>query len=287
MINNLLLIFWLIFTSLAHAQNYPTESFADYLFGEGEYYRAVTEYYRMLHSTSNAEERFLLWRKIGLCYIEGEDYDGFISFYKKNKHNFTAKSVLDAEMKLNLGKSYYHLDRYRQAISSLDSSRLSPNNHFFNASQLLLGISYSRNYEWQSSIKELQLINQNNSLNDKIIADNLIRSFQNGPNLTYRNPTLAGGMSAILPGAGYAYCHRWGTAVASLIVNGLIVWTFSDAMKNQQYGFASLTGFVGIGWYIGNIRGSVKAAKKYNTRVRDDFIDSVLLRENLLEYVKK
>jgi len=287
MINNLLLTILLISPYLVHAQNFSDETFADYLFQEGEYYRAVTEYYRILHSISDPAERSPLWRKIGLCYIHGEDFEGYISFHNKNRHYFAGDSLLYAEMNLNLGKSYYHLDRYKQAINSLDSSRSSPNNHFFNDSQFLLGISYSRIYDWQSSIMELQLINQSSSTSNKIIAENMIRSFQNVPNLTHRNPTLAGGMSAILPGAGYAYCQRWGTAMASFIINGLLIWTITDALKNEQYGFASLTGFVGIGWYIGNIKGSVKTAKKYNSSVRDDYINSVLLREDMLEYVKK
>jgi len=140
--------------------------------------------------------------------------------------------------------------------------------------------------DWQTAIQRLELITQSHSDSDKIIAENMIRSFQNFPDLSQKSSFAAGGLSAIIPGAGYAYCNRWGTGVASLLVNGLLIWTFSDALKQEQYGLASLTGFVGIGWYVGNIWGSVKTAKKYNSRIRDEYINSVLQRENLLEYVK-
>jgi tetratricopeptide (TPR) repeat protein len=276
----------LIIPFYAPAQELPADTFADYLFREGEYYRAITEYYRILHTDLDYPKRANLLRKVGLCYFKGADYDEYILFYKKYHDAFYPDSLLYSEMSLLLGKSYYHLNLYQKTISNLDSQQLSSQNHFYNDIQFLLGISYSRMYNWQNAIQKLQLINQSYSDSDSIIAENIIRSFQNFPNLSSRSPFLAGGLSAILPGAGYAYCHRWGTGVASILINGLLAWTFSDALKREQYGLATLTGFVGIGWYVGNIKGSVKAAKNYNSNIRDDFINSVLMRENFLEYIK-
>ncbi len=268
------------------AREFSDDTFADYLFREGEYYRAITEYYRMLHTVLDYPERARLLSKVGLCYYKGADYDGYILFYEKNQNNFLGDSLFYAEMNLYLGKSFYHLNRYKEAINHLTLSQLSPSNQFFNESQFLLGISYSRMYDWQNAIRKLQLISQSDSDLDKIAAVNMIRSLQKFPDLSQKSPFLAGGFSAIIPGSGYAYCYRWGTGIASLLINGLLVWTFSDALKQEQYGLASLTGFVGIGWYVGNIKGSVKAANKYNSSIRDDYINSVLQRENFLEYVK-
>jgi len=270
----------------ANAQEFSSETFADYLFREGEYYRAITEYFRFLHTVSDSTIRAGLLRKVGLCYFKGGDYDGYILFFENNQFNFYRDSLIYNEMNLYLGKSYYHLNRYKKAIAKLDSQQLSPPNQFFDDFLFLVGISYSRMYDWQKAIQKLQLINQGHSDIDKIRANNMILSLQNFPDLSHRSPFLAGGLSAIIPGAGYAYCHRWGTAIASFLVNGLLVWTFSDALKKEQYGLASLTGFVGIGWYVGNIKGSAKAAKKYNSHIRNDYIDNILRRENFLEYIK-
>jgi tetratricopeptide (TPR) repeat protein len=286
MINSLLLAVLIAHPLTVHAQNSQDQTFADFLFRQREYYRAVTEYYRLLHDVSDPVIRAGLLRKVGLCYFHGEDYDGYLSFYEKNDVTFLRDSLLYAEMKLYSGKSYYHLNYYDKTISQLDSERFSPQNHYFNDIQFLLGVSYLRKYDWQTAIEQLQLINQNKSDSDTIIANNMIRSLKNFPNLSQKSPFAAGGLSAIIPGAGYAYCNRWGTAIASLLVNGLLIWTFSDAIKQEQYGLASLTGFVGIGWYVGNIWGSVKSTQKYNTGIQDDYINSVLLKENLLEYVK-
>jgi len=286
MIISLILLLLLLSQFIAQAQKTSDDTFAAYLFREGEYYRAVTEYYRLLHMVSDSTVRAGLLRKLGLCYINGADYDGYIIFYKKNQAAFIQDSLIHAEMNLYLGKSFYHLNHYNKAISNLESQQLSSKNFYFNDFQFLLGISYSRLYDWQTAILELQLIKQGPSDSDKIIAENMIRSLQNFPSLSQKSPILAGGLSAIIPGFGYTYCYRWGTGIASLIVNGLLVWTFSDALKQKQYGLASLTGFIGIGWYVGNIQGSVRAAKNYNLRTRDDYINSMLQKEHFLEYVK-
>ncbi len=286
MIIKIFLIILVINPFSNNAQEFSNNTFADYLFQEGEYYRAITEYYRLLHTVSDSTMKAGLLRKVGLCYFKGADYDVYILFFEKNQPIFSKDSLLYSEMVLDLGKSYYHLNHYKKAIAELDSQQLSSQNQFFNDFQFLLAIAYSRMYDWQKAIEKLQLINQGHSDINKIRAKNMILSLQNFPDLSHRSPFLAGGLSAIIPGAGYAYCHRWGTAIASFLVNGLLVWTFSDALKKEQYGLASLTGFVGIGWYVGNIKGSTKATRKYNSHIRNDYIDNILRRENFLEYVE-
>jgi tetratricopeptide (TPR) repeat protein len=223
---------------------------------------------------------------MGLCYYHGEDYEGYIAFIKKNQSNLSINSTLFAEMNLKLGESYYHLNRYRKTINHLDSIQLDPQNQYYNDTQFLRAISFSRLYDWQSAVNELGKVYQDNSDLEKIKAGNMIRSIENFQNQSFKNPFIAGGLSAVIPGSGYAYCHHWGTGIASLLVNGLIVWAFADAWKNKQHGIASLTGFLGVGWFIGNIRGSVKAAQRYNTQIREDFVNSLLMKENFLQYVK-
>jgi len=272
--------------SFCVAQDVSDQTFADYLFREGEYYRAITEYYRMLQVESDHQNRAFLLRKIGNCYFQGEDYEGYLVFINKNMNDLCSDTLLCAEMNLYRGKSYYYLDRFQEAIHTLDSQQLKPSNPFFNDAQFLMAISYSRNDDWTNAVEELQRIKRRNSEVDGIRAENIIRSFQNYQKKSTKSPFLAGGLSAVIPGSGYAYCQHWGTAIASLFVNGLLVWTFADALRQEQYGLASLTGFVGIGWYGGNIWGSARAARRYNAHLRDDYINSILMRENLLEYLK-
>ncbi len=104
----------------------------------------------------------------------------------------------------------------------------------------------------------------------------MIRALTTIDSLPTLRPWFAGTLSAILPGAGYLYAHRPGTAFTSLVINALFIWSFSDALHRENYGLASLLGLFGSGWYVGNIKGSADAAEQYNFDVRNGYIDTLL-----------
>jgi tetratricopeptide (TPR) repeat protein len=268
---------------ILYAQEICNEGFANYLFKEGEYYRAITEFHRLSYLCTDSTKQADLYRNIGLCYFHGADYQGYISFIKEKRLYFESNPTVLTEMDLQLGKSYYHLKNYPKAINSLEWLDIDTNNPFFDETQLFLGIVYSRTFNFQGAIKKLHMIEQDSPY--RTTAENLSHSLKNSSAFPDKSPVLAGVLSAIIPGSGYIYSDRVGTGITALIVNGLLIWTISDAIKREQYGLATTAGFFGIGWYIGNIKGSVDAAKVYNTHTRNEFINKLLKQENLIEYL--
>ena len=264
--------------------NISDEGFADFLVKKGEFDRAITEYYLLLYISENPSQKMNILRKIALCFYQESDYEGYISFFKKNDTNFTVNSFLHAKMILYLAKSYYHLNNYQKAISTLEWSITTINDSLFNENQFLLAISYARMFDWQMTIEKLKLVEPDSP--SKINADHLIHSFANFPKLPRKSPFWAGTFSAVIPGSGYIYCHRPATGITSFLVNGLLIWAIRDAMVRKQYGLVSAVSFFELGWYVGNIKGSVEAAYSYNFNVRNQFIDRLLEKENLFEYVK-
>lgn len=284
LISSLFLITMILNSKILYAHEFFNERFADYLFKEGEYYRAITEYYRLLYNHTDSTQEIKILRNIGLCYFHGADYEGYISFIKKNRIHFQSNSIIRTEMDLYLGKSYYHINKYPKAITTLEWSNVNPNNLFFDETQFLLGISYARIFNWQAAIKKMQLIKQDST--KKIFAEKFSRSLKDFSNLPKRSPFLAGTLSSIVPGAGYLYCNRKGTGLTSFIINGLLIWTIRDAIINKQYGFATAASFFGIGWYVGNIKGSIDAAEIYNTNIRNKFLNNLLEKQSYNEYIK-
>ncbi|MBN1999314.1 tetratricopeptide repeat protein [candidate division KSB1 bacterium] len=268
---------------ILYSQGSDDSGFADFLFKKGEYYRAITEYYRVFHFCTDSSKKVSLLCNIGLCYFRGEDYEGYISFFKNNENYFSSHPEQRARMDLYLGKSYYSLNRYQEAISILEGSITRANDYFYNERQFLLGISYARIFAWQKAIQKMELIQP--QLEPHIQTVNLCRSLQNFPDLPQKSRFWAGSFSTVIPGAGYFYCNRKQTGLTSLIVNGLIFCAVRDAVRQKQYGIACAAGFLGFGWYIGNIRGSIDAADVYNTNTRNAFIDYILKRNNMNEYL--
>ncbi|MFP4013372.1 MAG: membrane protein insertion efficiency factor YidD [Chitinispirillaceae bacterium] len=79
-----------------------------------------------------------------------------------------------------------------------------------------------------------------------------------------KSPAVAGILSAVLPGSGYLYADKPSTALTSFIVNGLFIWSAVEMFSDRKYAVGSTISFIGIGWYLGNIQGSVRSAVSYN-----------------------
>lgn len=277
----------ILFTSLVGlnslcAQTDCDDGFAQFLQKEGEYYRAITEHYRLYRTCDDTAQKIRFLRNIGLCYMQGEDYAGYIVFYNKYRSRFIADPDIESEMTLYHGESYYHQELYKKAIKILEYSSQSPDIKWTKDIKLLLGLSCARTFDWQSAVTMMEQIRD-----DSPAADNLARSLHNFKKLPERCPWIAGALSAVIPGAGYMYCNQKRTGLTALLVNGLFIWAIHDAIENEQYGIASAAGFLGIGWYLGNIKGSVDAAKRHNEHVRHEFIDRLLERQNMKQYLKR
>ena len=98
---------------------------------------------------------------------------------------------------------------------------------------------------------------------------------EQGSGLPQKSEVLAGILSAVVPGAGYAYAGDYGTAVMSFVVNGAFIAGAWTAFAQGLYAVGILAGGVGTPFYIGNIYGSALAAKKSNRAARQEMAKRV------------
>lgn len=94
--------------------------------------------------------------------------------------------------------------------------------------------------------------------------------FHDMNNARYKSPGLALGMSAVLPGSGKLYTGEWKDGLVSLLfVTGSVI----QAIRGHQlYGeksafFIAYTGLATT-FYLGNLYGSFKSARKHNDKIR-------------------
>lgn len=98
-----------------------------------------------------------------------------------------------------------------------------------------------------------------------------------------KNPAVARLLS-VFPGAGYWYAGHKGSAVASLVINSLLMYSTYTSIRSKNYGVASLCGFLSLTFYIGNIKGAGHSARRYNDRMRDIGIRRLYDANNSLIY---
>jgi hypothetical protein len=98
------------------------------------------------------------------------------------------------------------------------------------------------------------------------------RLVQKGLRTRYKKPGVAMALSFVLPGAGKAYSNQWKDGAISLLFVGLNTW--QAYRRFDQEGLDTFWGWIhggfALGFYVGNLYGSHKAARLYNEKKRRD-----------------
>jgi hypothetical protein len=278
----LIALFCLTHACQSFGDNDSTETielnFAHYLFSSGEFYRATTEYLRVLHSIQNESLIPPVIQKISMCYFKGEDYSGCIQFL--DSHYIMARNNVEVCSELSYLRALcdYKLNHYAKVIADAKGTGSPRPDNL----RLLSGISFARLFDWRNSIQELASASPSSPSNAKI--DSLHVSMLAISRLPAKSPVFSGALSAVIPGAGYFYCRRISTAVVSFVINSVLAWSLYDAFSKKQYGIAAACFFFGSGWYTGNIIGSANAARRYNSYMYNSAINKSLTRWGFDEY---
>ncbi len=252
-----------------------TLKFADYLFAQGDYLRAVGEYQRYMFIQPKDNE--MIRYKIAVCYRLGGKNEHAIQAFRKLLNESSDSKAVSAAC-YQIGVSYFLMQQYSESVSFLDTSLpLMSDDQFRIESQQLIGLSYLMNRDWSSAKKIFNELKETDILEARQKAIVYSEYANNGANLPNRSPILAGFLSTIVPGAGRLYTGRFGDAVTSIITVGITGWQAYDGFSKD--GLSSAKGWT-LGtlcaiFYAGNIYGSVISAKVYNRHVADEFLTTL------------
>jgi hypothetical protein len=229
-----------------------TADFAQFLFQSNQYQYASEEYERLNFMAPDNKEYQLNLLK---SYRFANEYSKGINAFQ---HLVAPDLSIQQEyVKLNL------LDKNKLNIRTMIGG-LDPGSTFRNNLDLTLRLI---------SIPD-QPITLNGIQRDKI-DEGLMGLYNESLDLKHRSPFVAGTMSMIFPGTGKVYCGRWKDGLMSLIFVGTTAFQAYRGFykKGTQSVYGWIMGGVSLGFYIGNIYGSAKAAKVYNAHQNTLFID--------------
>lgn len=97
-----------------------------------------------------------------------------------------------------------------------------------------------------------------------------------GPRLPHRSPALASAMSAVLPGAGQAYCGRGQDALRHLVFNAALIYSVVALARAHEVPGAVVVGSVALPFYAGNVIGAHLEAARFNRARRLDLLRRAL-----------
>lgn len=250
--------------------------FADHLYQEKDYLRAIGEYQRyLLYSPQDADS---VLYKIGLCYRLAGDTERAIIYFRKIAPR-NSDNPLRFSANYQIAYTYFLDDQHENSLQYLNQildDTKSPDER--GKLQILAAFNYMHQSRWRDAEHILgSLISEDEDLN--LTASSLKARAREGMNLPRKSPIMAGLFSAVIPGTGKIYCREYGDGIYSLIITGITGWLAWNGFRGN--GIRSVSGWV-FGsvcsvFYAGNVYGSAVAARIYNHRLESDLLERLPL----------
>ncbi len=236
--------------------------FADFLFCDNDYLRAIDEYEKYLVAVDDDTVKF----KIAIAYSSMNNCENAVN----NLSLIKKTSQFYEQSKIELLKSIYlqNIDSvfYAFAETLINSKSLYANNAYrLKNTALLLS-------KTELPQKESFLIPFEDE--EKKTLSNFYNLKENPP---YKSEALAGVLSAIIPGAGKIYTKEYGDGITAFLLTGLFTYLAYTNFEHDHPTRAWIFTALGAGFYVGNIYGSVASAQIFNVKVNFEFNEGVKL----------
>jgi outer membrane protein assembly factor BamD (BamD/ComL family) len=247
--------------------------FANALFNDGDYFRAITEYKRFLflHPTDPRAGRVRL--QVGLSYQRGQQWDDARQTFESIARQHPDPEIR-AEAAYLVGETSFQQGRYAQAIADLRPvAERYGHTPVGERARYLLGWSYLRARQWPEASQTFESIGTTSPLfpSSRVLAD----AAREGEHLPRKSPALAGLMSAVIPGTGHFYTGRLRDGTIALLLNGAFLAAGIEAVSAGNEAAAGLLFFFEAAWYSGALYGAVNAAQKYNRDLEERWLQGL------------
>jgi TM2 domain-containing membrane protein YozV len=250
------------------------KSFADYLFCDKDYLRAALEYERLAETNIDDTIEF----KIALSYSHIEDYHTAI----KKFSIIPKSSVYFNEAKLEGMRAHFLINDFTGLRSYYKNSFITEVNKYQNDGEKLFNFSYLFTDD-ELPAKDVFLLPFGIDENKNISS---YYDWKVEP--PYKSGTLAGIMSAVIPGSGKIYTGDIGDGIVAFLSTTVFAFIAYDNFKAGHNTRAWIWTGVAAFFYAGNVYGSIAAAQVYNAKIIFEFNDGLnvyLNRKNY--YIKK
>jgi hypothetical protein len=224
---------------------------AEALLAEGEYYRAVTEYKRVVNYFPGGAHATEAQERIGLALILGGEPR-------------QALKLAEAQLQNALPSSR---DRWLviRAIAWMDLDAEEP----FPLRRP--NIDHARS--------DLRAVSP--AFPDRSRLDGFLTALNEPPDAPRKSPLLAGTLSAVLPGSGSLYVGRYAEGALTFFLNALLISGTATAFHEHQEGLGVGLGVLALAFYGGGIYAAASGAHKSNDRADATYLDRQRVRFGL------
>ena len=247
-------------------------SFADSLFQERDYLNAAHEYKRLLFLHPDVPQIDFIAFRVAASYQNAGKLENAIRAYQLLIDTYP-KSVLVERAKNNIAQCHVLSGNTEQGLASLKrflsehkESGLAPRAHF------TIGMLHADKGEWaQASRVWSDVYSTYPDTPFAEVSDRLARRIKNADTLPHRSPTVAGVLSALVPGSGQVYTGRTTDGLYTflgMVVLGSASFYYAD---QERYEVAIPVGVLSLFFYGNGIYQSIQSARGFNVRHEAQF----------------
>jgi len=245
--------------------------FAESLYEEGDYFRAIGEYKRYIYlaPTDNQAEKATF--RIAEGYFQAKRWaeaiiacDQFLSKYPASPRYF--------EMLYLKGRIEKLSGRYDEALRTFELIAIANAPNYKDKALYQKALVKLERTDWRGAQDALRQVPQGSPL---FPAASLFAAEMGKMELPYKSPATAGLLAAVLPGAGHLYAERPRDALVAFLLNGAFIWGAAELFHHDNYVAGGIFAFFELGWYSGNIYSAVSSVHKYNRNKESDFIQKL------------
>lgn len=249
------------------------DAFAD----EQDYYRAITEYKKVIHLFPDYEKIDWVHFQIGKLYYEGGRYaqakyallpltDSRDTYLRFLAHNYIALS-------------YYENTEYANAERLFDELRLEPpGKPYITDYTIYMSMAAAGNKNFSTALERMReaekLWHSSSAENStqtqyRHFFDKTVPLLEKASELSPKSPFWAAFFAAIFPGAGHFFLGEWDTGVVSLSLVGGAAFLAYDGFVRASAVHSILFTTFATGAYIGQIYSGYRTARKHNEELGD------------------
>ena len=250
----------------------PALGFAEWLFAERDFYRAITEYERFLFLQPGSALAPWVRLRIGESYLAGGRTGAAREAFERLLHA-GPEPALEHTALLAVARTFYLEDRLRQSADLLDGLLPGLTDPDLKGYALYLAACVALKQGEGARAKAAWLaLPVGHPLAERalLLAGTVGRLDQ----LPHKSKALAGLLSMV-PGLGHLYLGEPAIALTAFVWNGLFGFAAYDAFRRQSYGVGTLLAVLELLWYSGTIYGAVAGAERYNRDAQQNFLEAL------------
>ncbi len=181
-------------------------------------------------------------------------------------------------IRLEIAICHIQLKNYTKSQQILTEADKDTSDANFHARTTMLQAKIcAHEYKWQAAQAHFESIHAASAYRQQ--AEKNLKSLETAAQMTYKKPVVAG-LLGIIPGCGYLYAGHKQTALSALLINAIFGYATYSSIKSKNYGVAALAGTLSLAFYVGNIQGGIKSARRYNAHKKEELNNRIYVDFN-------